>query len=230
MVLFGALTWAITKSTRNDSGSNREIAILQSAKFIEFAGKVEAAITRMKLASGCTDTQISFEHPLWAHPDPWGGSGNSAAPADKSCHLFNPAGGGLVVPDFTQVQGLQYQCGGTKCPLIYSGKVGIVDVGVTGDADLLIALQTDRNPFTKTMCEYMNNQLGYGSAIPGATIRVSDWYNFTSGYSHYATSPLGSGAGLIGSLQPTLAGRRSGCLAGGNDGSYYLMYQVVLAR
>lgn len=184
----------------------------------------------MKLASGCTDTQISFEYPLWAHPDPWGGSGNSAAPTDKSCHLFDPAGGALILPDFTQVQGLQYQCGGSKCPIIYTGKVGIVDVGVTGDADLLIALQTDKNAFTQIMCEHMNSQLGYGTAIPGATIRVSDWYNFTSGYSHYAGSPLGSGTGLVGSLQPTLAGRRSGCMAGGNDGSYYVMYQVVLAR
>ena len=61
----------------------------QATAILEYADEVKFAVDRV-LGKGCTDTQISFENPIVS------GYVNPNAPADKSCHVFDVNGGGIV--------------------------------------------------------------------------------------------------------------------------------------
>src|SRR5262249_30462335 len=51
-----------------------------------------AAVKRLML-NGCTINTLSFDSPLTINANAFR---NIAAPADKTCHIFDPAGGGVV--------------------------------------------------------------------------------------------------------------------------------------
>ena len=61
----------------------------QASAILEYANEVKFAVDRL-LAKGCADTQISFENPIVS------GYTNPNAPSDKSCHVFDVNGGGIV--------------------------------------------------------------------------------------------------------------------------------------
>lgn len=61
----------------------------QATAILEYAEQVKMAVERV-LEHGCTDTQISFENPIVS------GYTNPNAPSDKSCHVFDVNGGGIV--------------------------------------------------------------------------------------------------------------------------------------
>ncbi len=62
----------------------------QATAILEYANEVKLGVDRV-IAKGCTDTQISFESPMVS-----GYYVNPNAPADKSCHVFDVNGGGIV--------------------------------------------------------------------------------------------------------------------------------------
>lgn len=62
----------------------------QASAILEYANEVKFAVDRV-LAKGCTDTEISFENPIVS------GYENPNAPSDKSCHVFDVNGGGIVM-------------------------------------------------------------------------------------------------------------------------------------
>lgn len=90
VALFAALSYAVTQSSRGSGSVDKELAYLRSSEIVQYGGMIQSAITRLKLANGCLDTQISFENPR----DP-GMYVNPSAPANKSCHVFDPAGGNV---------------------------------------------------------------------------------------------------------------------------------------
>ena len=91
VALFAALSYAVTQSGRSGGGINREQATIDAANMIQYAGQIQQAIYRLKLINGCTENTISVE----GVPDKAGTSINASAPADKSCHIFDPEGGGV---------------------------------------------------------------------------------------------------------------------------------------
>ncbi len=90
IILFVALSYAVNSGMRG-GGNNASPEKLQTAmaEILQYEVLLDNAITRLKTSNGCTDFQISFENPVVS------GYTNSNAPADKRCHLFDPAGGGL---------------------------------------------------------------------------------------------------------------------------------------
>jgi len=90
VALFAALSYAITLSGRGARTMGKETAILAGAQAAQYAGLMERTITRLRISSGCTASTISFENNVVA------GYENASAPADKSCHVFDPAGGGMT--------------------------------------------------------------------------------------------------------------------------------------
>lgn len=69
-----------------------EQAKITAAQVMERARNVEQAVKNL-LANGCSEQTLNFENPIVA------GYANGNAPADDSCDVFKPAGGGLLWPD-----------------------------------------------------------------------------------------------------------------------------------
>ncbi len=91
IVLFAALSFTISRGFHTESTSTlteRELA-LAAADVLSFAQKVERGYNRL-LQKGCSESQISSSG---SHPK--GTFNNANAPADNSCHLFDPNGAGL---------------------------------------------------------------------------------------------------------------------------------------
>jgi hypothetical protein len=88
VVLFGLLAYAFLQGTRGSTnmitGEQTKAAAYQSQ---DYNNAINLGVKRLKLR-GCTDAQISYETPN-------GNNINPSAPADKSCHVFQVAGGGV---------------------------------------------------------------------------------------------------------------------------------------
>lgn len=94
VILFAALSYAVTFSTRSGTGNAAsEKSKLLASQIVQYLSEVETAIMRLRLANGCTENEISFENPIVS------GYANSSAPVDKRCNVFDPAGGGVSWQD-----------------------------------------------------------------------------------------------------------------------------------
>jgi hypothetical protein len=96
VALFAALSYAITQSGRGGGSAAREQESLTASRIVSYGGQIQQAVTRMKLANGCADTQLSQ---VGLQGTNWLGE-NPSAPTDKSCHIFQPAGGGVPATRF----------------------------------------------------------------------------------------------------------------------------------
>ena len=93
VALFAALSYAVTSSNRAGGGSTeREAAQLAATEIANYAVAVQTAVIRI-IASGCLDTEISFERAPFDGSD--AGYVNPNSPSNFSCHVFHPNGGGV---------------------------------------------------------------------------------------------------------------------------------------
>ena len=153
MALFAALSYAVTSSSRTGSGgANKDKSKLVASQIVQYATRIEQAITRLKVLNVCSDTQISFER------SPFDGSDtayiNPNAPADKSCHVFHQDGGAVaneIFPPETFT--------GTNWETTYSFYAANPLSGVGSDLPEL-ALYA---PVTLETCQALNKIYGYTS-------------------------------------------------------------------
>ncbi len=90
VVLFAALSYAVTSATRGDGkNASGEKAELVASQIMQQAFNLENVITRLRVSGGCKDNEISFENPTVS------GYTNANTPVDGHCKVFDPAGGGL---------------------------------------------------------------------------------------------------------------------------------------
>lgn len=88
--LFAALGYAFTQSSRTSTGFiSQEEAKANANQILSYGNDLKSAIKRLNLR-GCDDSEISFENNIVS------GYTNGTAPTNKSCHVFDPAGGGLT--------------------------------------------------------------------------------------------------------------------------------------
>ncbi len=96
VALLAVLATAIAAGTGAFSGDISTVrAKAIAAALLEYAEQVKFAVDRL-LAKGCKETEISFENPFVTYD---GGYTNPNAPSDKSCHVFDVNGGGVVWQD-----------------------------------------------------------------------------------------------------------------------------------
>ena len=100
VVLFAALSYAVTTSTRSGGGSDQdERNELNASQIVQTVSQLKQALLRLRVLSGCDDTQISFaydtsgDNSLSAADDYYNGSAT-----DLDCHLFQPEGGNISFP------------------------------------------------------------------------------------------------------------------------------------
>lgn len=90
IAIIGVLAAAIAAGTGGFGGnvSTARAKVIASA-LLDYANTVQIGVDRV-LAKGCDETEISFENPFVS------GYENPNAPSDKSCHVFDVNGGGIV--------------------------------------------------------------------------------------------------------------------------------------
>lgn len=88
--LFAALGFTMAQGSRSSTSSITNSQISSYAhEIIAYGNEIKSAVKRLRLR-GCKDTQISFENSIVA------GYTNPNAPSNKTCHIFETAGGGLI--------------------------------------------------------------------------------------------------------------------------------------
>ena len=91
IVLFGALIFALTKSSQQStSGLTKKQVELSAQQIINYGRIMEQTVSKLR-ARGCSENELNFENSVIA------GYTNANAPADGSCDVFGPNGGNLDV-------------------------------------------------------------------------------------------------------------------------------------
>ncbi len=225
VALFAALSYAVTQSGRGGGSIDRELALLASSQTAEYGAQVGQAVVKLLLL-GCAENEISF----WNDSDGNGtedGSDdyfNSSSPADRTCHVFDPAGGGVT----PQTPSTQINDGSDW---FFSGGVQVHDVGNTNfDAasqDLTMLLFN----IDPEVCQSFNDGLGLGlSSVPidGSNLTLSNFFTGTFALDENIN-------GIPGASSPSpcpggLCGEREGCFREENAGERYVIYKVLIAR
>ena len=92
VVLFAALMFVFTRGAKQGvTGMTTRQAQLAADDIMTFAQQVQRGVDRV-YANDCPESQLNFDQSYDA------GYTNAAAPADKHCNIFDPAGGGYRLP------------------------------------------------------------------------------------------------------------------------------------
>lgn len=223
VALFAALNFAF------NSGSRTSTSVLDDAEasayanqIIAYGNEVKAAVKRLQLR-GCSDTEISFENNVLA------GYTNPNAPTNKSCHVFDIAGGGLNhSPPLNAFKGPSANS--------YSSIVnGIVVTGAGSDCgtpectDLVLVFRLSSNSSSATEIENArklclkineaagNNPLATEVIWGDDTPSTSTFHRFKGSYQNFMTVN-----------DPLLNGKKSYC--GKVNSSIYSYQNVIIPR
>lgn len=233
VALFAALSYVVTQSGQTSgSRADRETEQLQVNEILQYGSALQHALQRMVMSGGCRigiggnlvlfDGTVGFDSSEWANP---GDYDNPNAPADNSCDIFDPVGGGV---DWQPPPVASQSVGGTE--YLISGGYAIEGIGTTGLPDGDSSEVTLITRVTETMCLDINDRLGVtnpGGSPPGVATTspsVPPPAFITIGRGFVDTATFGSGLGM-----PELTGKTGGCLETTSDG-VYLFYQVLWSR
>lgn len=209
VVLFAALAYAVTSSMR---GGGKDVSDekmqAMSSSIMQYGNLLANAIGRMMLVNDCKDTQISFELPSGANPNP-------SAPA--TCKVFDPEGGGMTYQTANQVLNVpnsyifQYD--------LYVGSSFLPHIGTTCNtgacSELLWLLELSNKMDREKFCAaYNKTATGSATILTGAVMGSP---NFVGTYGDYNSAGLTSGG-------PTA------CLRYHSDLTRYFIYYVLLSR
>lgn len=192
IVLFAALGYSVAKGFRSDTSSTltKKQIDLAADEILAYAQRLSRTVDRLR-QRGCSENEISFENSTLTTLT------NANAPSDKSCHVYDIAGGnmrfmvfdeGFFESSFSGHSNYRYML-----PL---SRARIINVGST-NAELIAAI-----PFLKDeICQAINNKVGLGKTIPIDT--------FSSGA--FKGSYTVSGTPDIGDEDTNLAGEYNFC-------------------
>lgn len=222
VALFAALSYAVATSMRGGGGDiSAERAKLIASDFIDMGGKMNEAVSRLKL-NGCKENQISFENSVVS------GYTNSNAPADKSCHVFDASGAGMswvTTPETSFTN-----------EIYYIGTVQVQDVGTNGawagavGADLVSVVEVS----SREICMAINDALSIANFRDDWAYGTDPPYNNNHGniVKFQGTYVINT---TFGGLSGQFAGKSMGCFKESGSanpsvtGPYYF-YTVLLAR
>mgnify|MGYP004062252051 CR=1 FL=1 len=99
VVLFAALSYAVTSSSRQGGGgTDQEKVKLNASELLQYATVINTAVTRLKLVNGCSNENLSFESPQTGTL--YENTNNPAS--DEKCHIFSAEGGGVSYQDLNE--------------------------------------------------------------------------------------------------------------------------------
>lgn len=154
IALFAALSYALSKGQRAGVGQvNKEQQALTVSEILDYGQTMRRVIQELRI-SGCDDTEISFENTTVS------GYANTNAPADESCHVFRPNGGGL------RYTGLDID---HVLSVSFHGQSDLLGIGNncanSGCTDLYLVFNLE-NEAGRRICEQINDKLGHDDIVP----------------------------------------------------------------
>lgn len=176
VALLAVLAAAIAAGSGSFNSDTSAIsAKAQASAILQYANEVKFAVERV-LAKGCTDTQISFENPFVS------GYENPNAPSDKSCHVFDVNGGGIVwkkPPQYETTNGGNWFYSGAY-DNFFGGRHFGGDLPPSEVADLTMILPD----ISLELCNEISGLLGGAKYDIGS---ASLFYKFTGDYFWFST-------------------------------------------
>ena len=213
VVLFAALSYAVTSSTRSNNNNNESIDIIGSAQLNQFPTSLRIAIMQM-LIQGTDAIELEFNAPE-----------NFDDINSIPAAVFHPQGGGL-----------EYQRGAPD--LMASGNQGmwhfnaefeIDNIGLDATTDLsgndIIAFLPG---IKRGVCSKINEKAGISGAIPNSTSDLSSRYTLDMDDTYSLPSDefiLGTAGG---NGTDSLTGMPFACFQ--NNSGDYVYYQILVAR
>lgn len=222
VALLGALSFAVSKGSRtNTSTLSDQQAKIAANEIISYGNTVAKAVGTLRLR-GCTDIQISFENPLYTVYT------NPSAPADKSCHVFDLAGGKVSyqAPDEDWLDSSKSAVA-EYGNLIVNGDNKVSGIADAAEEELVAIISA----LSQKICLEINNKLGVsnpGDVPPTDTNGITEGTKFVGTYGA-SSSTIGD----AGTSSTALLGKTSGCVhetAGCSGTDCYHFYQVLIAR
>lgn len=218
VALFAALSYAVTSSSKGGgNGITKDKVKLAAAELIQYATSVEQAVSRMMLINQCSENQISFENPIVA------GYTNGSSPADKSCHVFDVAGGGISKKDYDSFPLLESSSALYAFDFeIYPNNVCIDRQGIRtgGDGTDLVLVKPH---VTQELCDEVNRQVGFPSHDLGGS--GYDMGRFIGSYGTPGCYLVGLPAGSHAPRSFCVTGRQ-----GGTTNDVPIFYHVLIPR
>lgn len=220
VVLFAALSYAVTQSTRSGGGNaNDEKSVLGGAQITQYPASVRTAIVRMIISNNVEVTDLAFNAAHeWTDVESDSEEGNA---------VFHPSGGGA-----TLAQASSDVLNGGTGDWIFNAENEINLIGQSdGDGDEtddtvdVIAFLPD---IKKSVCAKINEELGISSPIPTESgIDVTERMIYTSAASE-ARFNVNDGGTIGGTGATALNGQPFGCFQMPANTYYY--YHVLVER
>ena len=212
VALFAALSYAVTQSTRGGQGNaSKETRELVASQMMQYGASMRDTVTRLRVSNGCTVRQISFENTLVT------GYANPEAPVNRSCHVFDAAGGGMAYQYPPKGAETTY-AGGTSAGFEkygFNANMRVQNIGST-NVELLMWTMTNRE-----ICDAVNARLGIATGdevFANNTLATM----FTGSYGSPGTDTLGNEAYPPGQI--------TGCLYRAAYPGQYIFYAVLIER
>ncbi len=216
VVLFAALSYAVTNSQGGGKSASSESMSSLAAQFMQQASLMENTITRMRVAGDCSEAQLQFTD-VQTYT-------NSFAPADKHCHVFDKAGGGLewiYIPE---------EIKNAAAPYVWYYGVGKVKNVGTDEYELMMMARVNQ-PF----CDAINKALGLDIANnremmeSGVKTSFNGYYGVDAGNTQYNLGDETAQYALPAGLREACFARYSSASLNGFLNEYWY-YKVLIAR
>ena len=208
------------------ANTNTESAKIMAGAILNYADQVQAGVDSVR--THCDDTQISFQSPAQLLSSNYA---NPNSPADGSCNVFSPTGGGVVWQNSPPQNALDLtipQQGWTTASNSWSITPADVVIGVGTSGDVVNGNNSNPCPIilyspyiTQAVCQQINLAVSGSTAIPQNT-----WgFSATQGFAGTFIPENGSSGGI--SLTPS--GQTKYCFSDPNSGDYWF-YQVIVIK
>ena len=212
VALLAALSYAVSQSGRGSiTQLNAEKARLLADEILQYGNVLASAAAQLRLR-GCKDTEISFENPILT-----GTHINASAPPDKTCHIFDPAGGGVTYHTF-DVSGV------TGTPRFQTGNQAITQIGMDNEADLWMHITLDNSESAHMLCAQINDLIELGVENDTSTAAFEPFQNGTWADTDFTGSFPSAGA----ISNADLDGKTAWCA--GHTTDLVSFYRVLIAR
>ncbi len=218
VALFGTLAFTVSRGMRGQQTQTmtKRQAEIAASDILDYAQKIAHTVNRLRQRN-CSENDISFENPTTA------GYVNPNAPGDKSCHVFDPAGGNISYhPQSAKFLDSTWSAEATYQEIRFDGRTCIESLACWSDSidneDLILTSRF----LQKNICLEINKKLGITNPSGDAPVDGgcgSGNYNFVGTYSE--DTAISDSGGFL-SNQPIGCYKSDpGCAAVANSYNFY---------
>jgi len=214
IAILAALSFVLNQGTRSGANSlNQQQADLAATEILNYTNAVKNAVRNIRIAR-CDETEISFEN----HLSP-GSYTNPNAPADNSCHVFHPNGGGISYQQpIAQIFDSAFSADGVYGHYYFSSRTTVTNMGDSGDELLMIMSFANEQ-----VCQQINSRIFSDTTIISDPADFDKTGNVIGSFDTTASSVIDLSASAIQNGAPMA------CFESTTHNGYHI-YTVLIAR